>query len=73
MAEQGTPGEVHINAFKRLSELFKKKSQPATNKQNVKEVAKAKKPEITDADEDSGYITIISPGTGFPHRIPRNK
>jgi len=73
MAEQGTPGEVHINAFKRLSELFKKKNQPATD-QNVKEVAKAKKPEAANADEDSdSYITIISPGTGFPHRIPRNK
>ena len=72
MAEQGTPGEVHINPFKKLSELFKKKV-PTETKPAVTKPTKINGPKDAETDDDPGYMTIISPGTGFPHRIPRDK
>jgi len=64
MAEQG-----ESNPFKKLAEVFRKKP-PTETKPTVQ---KPTKPKEVDPDDDPGYITIISPGTGFPHRIPRGK
>jgi len=74
MPEKNVPNEAHVNPFRKLSELFKKRSQPTENRPAVQKPTRAiNKPEETDPEEDSGSGTMIWTPTGMIHYIPHKK